>query len=227
MNNSKHGLPWTRNEELELLNHLQERVNNGSVGHVLGFKRVPWTHLSQMMPTRSVDDIKSHYPRIKRLVRNEEAMLRWCWSDNMEVEFTPAVGLDQECARRAIEASNSERVAVLEALKRARDSLSRFQCPQDVLGTAEGVLSNVITKMVQQEPTTALSGWARELRKIPDPESWLAARDKCKLLVLQEMQREMLHAIQNEWRPLLSAGSYNMMLGIIDRALRLADLYPL
>jgi hypothetical protein len=145
----------------------------------------------------------------------------------MEVEMTPAAGLDQECARRAIEASNSERVAVLEALKRARDSLSQFQSPQDVLGAAEGVLSNVITKMAPQEPTTALSGWARELRKIPDPESWLAARNKCKLMVLQEMQCEMLHAIQNEWRPLLSAGSYNMMLGIIDRALRLADLYPL
>ncbi|KAF9343081.1 hypothetical protein BGX34_007248, partial [Mortierella sp. NVP85] len=132
MNNSR---PWTSDEDLELLNHLQARVNNGTVKHVSDFKRAPWSYLAKMMPTRGIEDIKTQYPRILGFVEHNKVKLvgnRWQWNDNIEARIpTDAAEFDWRHTARIMEKTNSQRLVIISGLKQARDILPQLHTSPD------------------------------------------------------------------------------------------------
>ncbi|KAF9936592.1 hypothetical protein BGZ65_002234 [Modicella reniformis] len=119
MSNSMQGLPWTLDEELQLLNYLQSRVDNGSVAHVLHFKRRPWSVLAEKIRTRAAEDIKNHYTNnIEGRVRSGDFVLvggRWQRKHNMEAgTITAAAEPDLEVMKTATEATSEHDIILPE-----------------------------------------------------------------------------------------------------------------
>ncbi|KAK3818978.1 MAG: hypothetical protein J3Q66DRAFT_400449 [Benniella sp.] len=199
MNNSG---PWTRDEELELLNHLQARVDNGT-----------------------------QY-RIRWLIQHNQVKLvgnRWQWNDDIEARIaTDADEFEWGYTAEVMEDSNSERVVIVNGLRQARDALPRLHNSQGVfyasgvVSTAAEVLSDVITKMESLGSSRDESGWMTVLQEVRAFENWIAAKNRCRLLLLQEVRNGITHAIQNRQYP--SSVNPVMVFEIIKQALETAGV---